>query len=105
MISSNEFTEKIIEATLTGNDTTSIAMDYIQELLIDIGNRYPMTAISHPVLAAALKIHSDVVYSKLDPHGKRLCDSLMAAVASSDADVQEIRFPCKFKKFKKEDGE
>ena len=99
MTSSNEFTKKIIEATLTGNDTTSIAMDYIQELLIDIGNRYPMTDISHPALAAALKMHSDVVYSKLDPHGKRLCDVF---VALSDGNVQEIRFPCNFKK---EDGE
>ena len=99
MTSPYEFTKKIIEATLTGNDTTSIAMDYIQELLIDIGNRYPMTDISHPILAAALKMHSDVVYSKLDPHGKRLCD---AYVALSDGNVQKIRFPFRFKK---EDGE
>ena len=99
MTSSYEITKRLIEAEKAGEDTTAIATGYIQELLIDMGTRYGMTTISQPLIAAALKLYSNGVYSHLDAHGKSLCD---AFVALSDGNVQEIRFPFRFKK---EDGE
>ncbi len=99
MTSSYEITKRLIEAEKAGGDTTAIATEYIQELLIDMGTRYGMTTISQPLVAAAVKLYFDGIYSHLDAHGKSLCD---AFVALSDGNVQEIRFPFRFKK---EDGE
>ena len=99
MTSSYEITKRLIEAEKAGGDTTAIATEYIQELLIDMGTIYGMTTITQPLVAAAVKLYSNGVYSNLDEQGKRLCDVL---VALSDGDVQEIRFPFRFKK---EDGE
>lgn len=99
MTSSYEITKKLIEAEKAGEDTTAIATGYIQELLIDMGTRYSMTAITQPLVAAAVKLYSNGVYSNLNAQGKRLCDVL---VALSDGDIHEIRFP---RRFKKEDGQ
>lgn len=99
MTSPKEITEKLIEAQKAGEDTTAIAANYIQELLIDMGTRYCMTTISQPLVAAAVKLYSDGIYSNLNVPGKHLCDAL---VALSDKSVHEIRFPCGFKK---EDGQ
>lgn len=99
MTSSYEITKKLIEAEKAGGDTTAIATGYIQELLIDMGTRYGMTTISQPLVAAAVKLYFDGIYSHLDAHGKSFCDVF---VALSDGNVHEIRFPFRFKK---EDGE
>lgn len=99
MTSSYEITKRLIEAEKAGEDIFDIAAGYIQELLIDMGNRYGMTDLTQPLVAAAVKLYSDTVYSNLKTPGKRLCDVL---VALSDKDVQEIRFPCRLKK---EDGQ
>lgn len=99
MTSSYEITKKLIEAEKVGEGSFDIATGYIQELLIDMGTRYGMTTISQPLVAAAVKLYFDGIYSHLDAHGKSLCD---AFVALSDGNVQEIRFSFRFKK---EDGE
>lgn len=95
MTSSYEITKKLIEAEKAGGDITAIATGYIQELLIDMGTRYGMTTISQPLVAAAVKLYFDGIYSHLDAHGKSLCDVF---VALSDGNVQEIRFPFRLKK-------
>lgn len=95
MISSNEFTRKMIEATKKGENYGKIVTDFLQGLLIDMSSRYGMmTDISHPVVAASFKLHSEMLYSKLDESGKKLCDSIVEGV---DGQVQEIRMPIKFK--------
>ena len=95
MISSNEFTRKMIEATKKGEGYGKIVTDFLQGLLIDMSSRYGMmTDISHPVVAAAFKLHSEMLYSKLDENGKKLCDSIVEGV---DGQVQEIRMPIGFK--------
>lgn len=99
MTSSYEITKRLIEAEKAGENTAAIATGYIQELLIDMGTRYGMTNISQPLVAAAVKLYFDGIYSRLNAHGKSLCD---AFVALSDGNVQEIRFPFRLKK---EDGE
>lgn len=95
MTSSYEITKKLIEAEKAGEDAFDISTRYIQELLIDMGTRYGMTTISQPLVAAAVKLYFDGIYSHLDEQGKSLCD---AFVALSDGNVQEIRFPFRFKK-------
>lgn len=94
MISSNEFTRKMIEARKKDENYGEIVTDFLQELLIDMGSRYDMTDISHPVVAAAFKLHSEMLYSKLDESGKKLCDLTVEGV---DGQVQEIRMPVRFK--------
>lgn len=94
MISSNEFTRKMIEAAKRGEDYGKIVGEFVQGLLIDMGTRYDITEISFPAVAAAFKLHSEMIYSRLDESGKELCDSIVEGV---DGQVQEIRMPVRFK--------
>ena len=95
MISSNEITKKIVEATLLKKgDFNDIITQYMQELLFDMGNRYAMNDITHHLVTAAFKMHADMLYSRLDEEGKRACNDIIEA---SEGQVQEIRMPIKFK--------
>lgn len=95
MISSNEITKKIVEATLLKKgDLNDIITQYMQELLFDMGNRYAMNDITHHLVTAAFKMHADMLYSQLDEEGKRACDDIIEA---SEGQVQEIRMPIGFK--------
>lgn len=95
MMSSNEITKKIVEATLLKKgDLNDIITQYMQELLFDMGNRYAMNDITHSLVTAAFKMHADMLYSRLDDEGKRACDDIIEA---SEGQVQEIRMPIKFK--------
>ena len=95
MMSSNEITKKIVEATLLGKgDLNDIITQYMQELLFDMGNRYAMNDITHHLVTAAFKLQADMLYSRLDDEGKRACDDIIEA---SDGQVQEIRTPINFK--------
>ena len=95
MMSSNEITKKIVEATLLKKgDLNDIITQYMQELLFDMGNRYAMNDITHHLVTAAFKMHADMLYSRLDEEGKRACNDIIEA---SEGQVQEIRMPIKFK--------
>ena len=95
MMSSNEITKKIVEATLLKKgDLNDIITHYMRELLFDMGSRYAMNDITHSLVTAAFKMHADMLYSRLDDEGKRACDDIIEA---SEGQVQEIRMPIKFK--------
>ncbi len=95
MISSNEITKKIVEATLLGKgDLNDIITQYMQELLFDMGNRYAMSDITHSLVTAAFKLQADMLYSRLDDEGKRACDNL---IKNADFSVQQVSVPVKFK--------
>lgn len=100
MMSSNEITKKIVEATLLGKgDLNDIITQYMQELLFDMGNRYAMNDITHHLVTAAFKLQADMLYSRLDEEGKRACDDLVEA---ADFSVQQVSVPIKVE-IKKED--
>lgn len=99
MTSPYEITRKLIDTVLRKGDATTIVVNYMQELLIDMGNRYSMTDVTMHIVAAAFKMHSDLLYSRLDENGKRACDEI---IDKSKTAVQEIKIPIRFKK---EDGE
>lgn len=99
MTSPYEITRKLIDAVLRKGDATPIVVNYMRELLIDMGNRYSMTDVTMHIVAAAFKMHSDLLYSRLDENEKRACDEI---IDKSKIAVQEIKIPIRFKK---EDGE
>ncbi|MGN0508683.1 MAG: hypothetical protein ACI4GX_05565 [Ruminococcus sp.] len=93
MTSPCEITRKLINAVLRKGDATQIIVNYMRELLEDMGNRYSMTNITMHIVAAAFKMHSDLLYSRLDENGKRACDEI---IDKSKTAVQEIKFPIRF---------
>ncbi|MGN1417509.1 MAG: hypothetical protein ACI4XF_11730 [Oscillospiraceae bacterium] len=99
MTSPYEITRKFIDTVLRKGDVTPIVVNYMQELLIDMGNRYSMTDITMHIVAAAFKMHSDLLYSRLDENGKRACDEI---IANSKTAVQEIKIPIVYKNGGKE---
>lgn len=101
MTSPYEITRKLIDAVLRKGNATTIVTKYMQELLIDMGNRYSMTDVTMHIVAAAFKMYSDLLYSRLDENGKRACDEI---IDKSKTTIQEIMIPISIR-FKKEDGE
>lgn len=99
MTSPYEITRKLIDSVLRKGETTPIVVNYMRELLEDMGNRYGMTDVTMHIVAAAFKMHSDLLYSRLDENGKRACDEI---IDKGKIAVQEIKIPIRFKK---EDGE
>lgn len=94
MTSANDITNKIINAYINKKDVVEIVTNYMQELLIDLGNRYAFSDITHHIVAAALKMHTDLIYSCLDEEGKAQCDNL---IANTETAVKEIKIPMVYK--------
>lgn len=90
-----EITKKLARAVAFNKaDINRIIEDYMRELLMDMGQRYGMTELTHHIVAAAFKIQAELIYSSLDEEGKRACDDIIEA---SEGQVQEIRMPIVFK--------
>lgn len=95
MTSAIEISKKIASAVVFNKaDIGKIVEDYMRELLMDMGQRYGMTEITHHMLAAAFKMHAEMLYSRLDDEGKRACDNLIESV---DFSVQQVSMPIEFK--------
>lgn len=93
MTSAIEITKKLVAASVFNKaDIGKIVDVYMRELLIDMGQRYGMTEITHHILAAAFKMQADILYSSLDDEGKRACDDL---VETADFLVQQVSMPIK----------
>ena len=99
MTSPYEITRKLIDSILRKGETTPIVVNYMRELLLDMGKRYAMTDITMHIVAAAFKMHSDLLYSRLDENGKRACDEI---IDKSKTAVQEIKIPIVYKNGGKE---
>lgn len=60
MTSAIEITKKLVAASVFNKaDIGKIIINYMSELLMDMGQRYGMTEITHHILAAAFKIQAD----------------------------------------------
>ena len=99
MTSPYEITRKLIDSILRKGETTPIVVNYMRELLLDMGKRYATTDITMHIVAAAFKMHSDLLYSRLDENGKRACDEI---IDKSKTAVQEIKIPIVYKNGGKE---
>lgn len=95
MTSAIEITKRIVAASVFNKaDIGKIIINYMSELLMDMGQRYGMTNTTKYIVAAAFKMHAETLYSKLDDEGKRACDNL---IKNADFSVQQVSMPIKFK--------
>lgn len=100
MTSAIEITKKLVAASVFNKaDIGKIVDDYMRELLMDMGERYGMTNTTQYIVAAAFKMHAEMLYSSLDDEGKRACDDL---VEMTDFGVLQISIPIEVE-IKKED--
>lgn len=98
-----EITKKLARAVAFNKaDINRIVEDYMRELLMDMGQRYGMTELTHHIVAAAFKIQADMLYSNLDKEGKQGCDTIIGSIDSTRSAVQKVSMPIEFE-IKEED--
>lgn len=93
-----EITKKLARAVAFNKaDINRIVENYMRELLMDMGQRYGMTELTHHIVAAAFKIQADMLYSSLDKEGKQYCDAIIGSVDKKQSAVQKVSMPVEIK--------
>lgn len=98
-----EITKKLARAVAFNKaDINQIVEDYMRELLMDMGQRYGMTELTHHIVAAAFKIQAELIYSSLDDEDEQYCDTIIGSVDKKQSAVQKVSMPAEFE-IKEED--
>lgn len=97
MMTNEQFIAKCIEAEKKHEDNSKIVTDYINQLFVDIGGRYPVNPLTRPLIYAVFRNFADVMYNDAPEDEKEICTDVYNVVKEQDCTV--IKMP----NIKKED--